>query len=110
MMTLDKINYGADAIRPYGPGKFDSMMDSFVYGLSLDGCDEETGSVEEDGWYGLLRGWTIPSDADLTKDERAVFASHVGAIICEDSQGFVTVDYYATPEELNEAWNAIESA
>jgi hypothetical protein len=37
-------------IRPYGPGKFDTMLDAYVYDVSLDGgCDDEVGSVEENG-------------------------------------------------------------
>jgi len=44
----------SEGIRPYGPGKFDTVLDAYVYELSLAGCDDEMG---EDGrWYGLLKG------------------------------------------------------
>ena len=45
-----------DEIRSYGPGKFSTILDSYVYSVSLDGgCDEEEGSVDECGaWYGIM--------------------------------------------------------
>ena len=45
----------ANGIRSYGPGKFSTVLDSYVYELSLDGGpDEEAGSVDEGGWYGFM--------------------------------------------------------
>lgn len=40
MMTEQK----TDGIRPYGPGKFDTILDAYVYSVSCDGgCDDECG-------------------------------------------------------------------
>jgi hypothetical protein len=34
-------------IRAYGSGKFATVLDSYVYQVSVDeGCDEETGSTD----------------------------------------------------------------
>jgi hypothetical protein len=102
-------------IRPYGPGKFNTILDSYVYSVSLDGgCDEETGDANYSGWYGLMRnGHTIFRDHDphlesLNDDERDKLTSCAGVILREDSNGFVYVDYYNTNEDLDRAWSAIE--
>lgn len=99
-------------IRPYGPGKFNTILDSYVYSVSLDGgCDDETGDVAESGlWCGMMRnGHTIfrdhdPSLESLNDDEREKLTSCAGVILHEDSNGFVSVSYYATDEELDAAW------
>ena len=66
--------------------KFDSELAERLYDLSLESSqDEECGRVDENGhWYGLFR------------EEKA--------ILCEDSQGFVSASEYDTGEELEEAW------
>ena len=107
-----------DTIRPYGPGKFDTILDSYVYSVSLDGgCDSECGSVDETGrWYGMMRGSLSLSHADkrdcdyfdLNSAERAELTKYAGVIVSEDSQGFVSVEYFKTTEELDEAWSEIE--
>src|SRR3984957_15456902 len=102
----------ANDIRPYGPGKFNTILDSYVYSVSLDGgCDEEEGSVDECGaWYGIMRnGRTIFRDHDplletLNSSEQEKLTSSAGVILYEDSNGFVYVSYYATDDELNAEW------
>jgi len=102
-------------IRPYGPGKFSTVLDSYVYSVSLDGgCDEESGDVSECGeWYGVMRnGGTIFRDHDpmldtLTAEEQEKLTSSAGVILREDSNGFVSVDYYGTAESLETAWSQI---
>jgi hypothetical protein len=102
-------------IRPYGPGKFSTILDSYVYSVSLDGgCDEEAGDSSEGCWYGLMRnGRTIFRDHDpmlesLNDDEREKLTSCAGVILSEDSQGFVYVTYYNTTAELDAAWRQVE--
>jgi hypothetical protein len=105
----------ADTIRPYGPGKFNTILDSYVYSVSLDGgCDEEEGNVSESGeWYGVMRhGRTIFRDPDplletLNTAEQDKLTSSAGVILREDSNGFVSVDYYDTDEALEVAWSQI---
>jgi hypothetical protein len=105
----------ANFIRPYGPGKFSTILDSYVYSVSLDGdCDEEEGSVSECGaWYGIMRnGRTIFRDHDplletLNTAEQDQLTSSAGVILHEDSNGFVSVTYYDTDESLETAWSQI---
>lgn len=103
-------------IRPYGPGKFNTILDAYVYSVSLDGgCDSEAGDVSEYGeWYGLMRnGRTIFRDNDpflepLNDEEREHLTSSAGVIIREDSQGFVFVNYFDSEENLDKKWAEIE--
>jgi hypothetical protein len=103
-------------LRPYGPGKFNTMLDAYIYKLSLNGCDDETGSVDEIGeWYGLLKGiqvdgpfCDVAAAAELTDDEKQVLREHkAGCIVAADSQGFVDVTYYATRKALDKSWRQL---
>jgi hypothetical protein len=102
-------------IRSCGPGKFSTILDSYVYSVSLDGgCDDETGDVAETGvWYGLMRhGRTIFRDHDpqlesLNDDEQEKLTGCAGVIVSEDSSGFVAVVYYDTDEQLDQAWREV---
>jgi hypothetical protein len=104
-----------DTIRPHGPGKFSTILDSYVYSVSLDGgCDEEEGNVSECGeWSGIMRnGRTIFRDHDplletLNPAEQEKLTSSAGVILREASQGFVSVDYYDTDDSLELAWSQI---
>ena len=102
-------------IRPYGPGKFNTILDAYVYQVSLDGgCDAECGDANATGWYGMMRnGRTIfrdhdPSLESLNEEEREKLTSSAGVIIREDSDGFVCITYYDTNEALDAAWAEIE--
>ena len=105
-----------DPIRQYGLGKFNTIVDSYVYQVSLDGGpDLELGSVSENGiWYGMMRhGLTIFHDNDpmletLNDSEQELLTSSAGVIITEDSQGFVNVDYFEDMADLDKAWSRIE--
>lgn len=102
-------------IRPYGPGKFNTILDSYVYSVSLDGgCDMECGESDAMGWYGMMRhGHTIFRDHDpmletLNTEEQDKLTSCAGVILSEQSQGFVYVTYYDSIPELDAAWAEIE--
>jgi hypothetical protein len=106
----------ADGVRPYGPGKFSTVLDSYVYSVSLDGgCDEEEGDSDAGIWYGLMRnGRTIFKDHDpfletLNSAEQEQLMSCAGVILYQDSNGFVGVTYYDTNKELNTAWADVVS-
>jgi hypothetical protein len=114
-------NKKEDEIRTCGPGKFNTILDSYIYTTSLDGCDDEAGSGQ-DQWVGLLRG-PIPckgSDMDVWAAARIdgwdLNAAEIrqlneceGIIIREDSSGFVDVEYYDTARELELAWVLIQA-
>lgn len=105
------------SIRRYGPGKFDTILDSYVYTVSLDGGgDEEAGDVSTTNWYGLLRGNLRESveriakeDKDKLTKEEADFLDEnsAGAIIEENDQGFVSVEYFGGPKRLEAEWDKI---
>lgn len=99
-------------IRRYGPGKFNTILDSYVYSLSLDGDDWQEGDVSEQGV--VCSGVTLGPEAleyveklaaeakdTLTQEERDLIRDSYGAILSENEQGFVAVDYYDTKKEYD---------
>jgi hypothetical protein len=106
------------SIRRYGPGKFDTVLDSYVYVVSMDGTDEELGEAETFGWYGLMYGGRDLVDAvesevedaddELTDAEREQLAAAQGVLLHEDEHGFVGVTYFDTKDELRKEWQAVE--
>lgn len=102
-------------IRPYGPGKFNTILDQYVYSVSLyGGADEEESYGDGSGWYGLMRhGRSIFRDHDpmletLNVDEQELLTSSAGVILYEDSNGFVYVTYYDTDSQLDAAWAKVQ--
>lgn len=101
-------------LRGYGPGKFDTMLDSFLYTLDPD---DEIGDSQELGWFGIYRGLEVHEVAaaagldkeKLTSAEREFIEGSVGAIAGEDNQGFVSVDYFEDEEEMESRWDEIEA-
>lgn len=109
-----------EGIRPYGPGKFATILDSHAYGVTLDGgVDEEASYPEGDGWYGLI--WlddtvrdVVCTDAEnadqaLTEEEEDLLDESVAVIFFERSDGIVEVDWYMLPKEAEKAWSDIIS-
>ena len=97
------------ALRPYGPGKFDTMLDSALYNASGDGfLDEECGESHSTGWYGIIRepsGALLRQRRDgMTSAEWEFAVRHAGAILSEDSQGFVHVEWFEKKADLDTAW------
>ena len=81
----------------YGPGKFEgcgnyALLAQYLY----EACDYDIGSSDELGWYGRFDG-TVKNVPIL-------------AIVSEDSQGFVDVEYFNDTGSLNSAWKEIEKA
>lgn len=65
--TVDLLSDTEHALVPT-PGKFEGTTDERIaqalYSLSLDGmCDEQRGSVDEEGWYGLIGRFVIWEDS-----------------------------------------------
>lgn len=87
-----------------GPGKFEGQLQltERLYEMLLEGgADDEMGSVDQNGEaYSLFLG--------LTSKE---VGGHIGtiraAILCEDSQGFVSGRYFDTDAEAETAWKRI---
>lgn len=104
----------ANDIRSYGPGKFSTIVDSYVYQVTLGGnCDDECGDSSCGSWYGLMRGGSSifldhdPFQEPLNDAERDLLNGCAGVIVREDNDGFVCVDYIDTDDELDRKWDAI---
>jgi hypothetical protein len=105
----------AEKLRPYPhSGKFEGglVIDEAIYDLAGHCSDASEGDVQEHGHaYELIRApinLDVADAPDLTPDERAYLLSlEGGAIISEDSQGFVSVAYYDTTEAIDAAWDRI---
>lgn len=101
----------SQGIRSYGLTKFQTILDQYVYQVSLDGgCDDEIGSSDWGSWYGLMRhGRTIFRDHDpfletLNQAEQEKLTGSAGVILREDSDGFVAVHYFQDEKNLDAAW------
>lgn len=106
-------------VRPYTNfGKYEGgyAIDPYIHGLTLDGfCDEEYGSVTENGmWYGIIRGPISVSASDrenndMTESEISFLSSIAGIIAQESDVGFVGIKYYVSQEEFDNDTKKIEA-
>jgi hypothetical protein len=108
----------ADEIRSYGPGKFNTILDSAVWNLAQDGVDEELAD-QGYGWRGKLTtaqdsalgdevNNNVP-DPTLNPAEIEFLNLQVGAILTETTDGHVDVEYFEDAEALQLRWAEIES-
>lgn len=106
-------------IRRYGPGKFNTILDSVIYEMIGDGMgDESCGDVSEVGFYAekISLGKDAVKEAErigaeddgLTDEEVEMVRDSVGAIMVENDQGFVTVDYYDNEKEFEKDWEEVQ--
>lgn len=108
-------------IRRYGPGKYNTILDSYVDQMAGEGMGEGgVGDVSEVGFYaeGILLGPEALSEVEriakenkdtLTDEERDLIKESYGAIVTENEQGFVAVDYYEEKEEYEGDLDELES-
>ena len=82
--------------------KFSSDADEFVWEISMDGGIEEFGSVDEGGWYGRIEFSNKDIAYLLPMGIEANFA-----IISEDDQGFVSVEYFQDADQCQYEWEQI---
>ena len=68
------------------------------------GQDEELGDVEGFGWYALF---TFENEAEA---QQFCCPGMVGAILSQESQGFVSCDTYKKKAALAKSWDALEVA
>lgn len=89
-------------------GKFASAIDEFVWAMSLDGCEDEAGSVEFGaGWFGMLH--FCNDEAAAFRDDGWFATSPFGAIVHEDGFGFVGVEFFGGHDEIVRAWAEVEA-
>ena len=80
----------------YGPGKFEACGNySHIAQYIYDNVGHSIGDSESFGWYGQFNG--------------QIKHVRVFAIVSEDSQGFVDVDYFDDEKSLNKAWDKLET-
>ena len=83
-------SHTVETIRPYGPGKFNTMLDAYVYAVSMDGgCDDEHTNDDLSGhWYGMMKdGSTIFRDHDPFLETLKRRTTSTGVVLFEDSIG-----------------------
>lgn len=107
-------------IRRYGPGKFNTILDSYLYEMTLDGTCESVGDVSEVGFFAnkVELGPEVLTDVEkiaqqgdddyLTPEEKDLIKESVGAIVVESEQGLVTVDYYDDKKEFDKDWAEVQ--
>lgn len=79
-------------------GKFDSEVDEFVHGLTLDGTSETIGDVQN--------CHAAETFVEIGEGDEYDRVRHAFAIVAEDSRGFVDVDYFDTQWQAMRAWKA----
>ena len=97
------------------PGKFEGEAQyvEYLYALSLDGVDEECGSVDAAGYACKLDGpFELDRFAEImgrepTAAERKLLTEAVGAILVENFQGFVHGELYYSADEFERSWAEI---
>lgn len=95
----------------YALSKFYYNIDAYLYSM---GADEETGESEYGGWYGLFAGPFEPSvddikEHDLTEDDIQYLSHMAGAILRENSQGFVSSTHYENNDDLCTSWSVVNT-
>lgn len=100
------------------PGKYDSPRDELLHRIVLDGrADDTVGDVQTwgqiyDGLSGLPRQ-SIQDDFGDVLDELGLsaeaFPDGASWIVCENSDGLISVDEFATEADYQEAINALEN-
>lgn len=100
-------------IRPYGPGKYNQLIDSHASAVALDlGSDEEL-SLEQGGYYALIRvdrafRKAVEEKEELTDEEYELLRVTEAIIFYERSDGIVEAEWFDDVEEANDEWAAIE--
>ena len=103
-----------EQIRPYGPGKFATQVDAYVYALAQEGLNDEFTSTDQH-WFGLLKADAttplydkdVETQVELNEAEKRFLTSKAGAVLDEDTDGNVTVEYFNTIEDLTTYWDGL---
>jgi hypothetical protein len=114
----DQPDYGG-GLRAYGHGKFNTLLDSYIYDCACDGTwGELAGDSETSGSYAsvelgphavrLIREKAKSNGDKLNAAEEHKIRSSYGAICREGSQGFVDCSYYRTKKAFKQAWDKVE--
>lgn len=110
--VCEELRRGGVRVNPRRPGKFEGSgaIGEFLYALSMEwGVDEECGDSSGPGWAGLLYGPFPKEEMDeLDPEEKHALGRSAGAIVFEDSQGFVDVEYeFPNQAKLYDRWHEV---
>ena len=97
------------------PGRFEGEAEfvEYLYALSLDGVDEECGSVDAAGYACKLDGpfelgrFVEIMGREPTVAEKKLLTEAVGAILIENFQGFVHGELFVNMDEYERSWAEI---
>jgi hypothetical protein len=118
-MSTNLKRFAAEGLRPYGPGKFNTVLDSLIYYVANDHTADIVGDSET-GSYSKLPWITVEELNDAAKDDQGiepltpeevayVNKNQGGYIMSEDSQGFVTIQGYADESERDSEFDRISN-
>ena len=103
-LTLSLTDYDAwhreNPMSRYSGPAAEKLWDSSIEA----GQEDELGNVEGFGWYALF------TFADEAEAQQFCCPGMVGAILSQESQGFVSCDTYKETATLNKAWDRLEVA
>lgn len=104
-------------LRPYDGHKYKLLVDMLAHEASVNGWEEDT--LEHDGRLVVTRvtsAWNMADlyeftgegDVTLNCDEQRLIMNSAEFFVFEDDQGFVTVSWFRTMAESNQAWLELE--
>ncbi len=102
---------------PRGVGKFLDTIEEMVYGCDHD---QQAGSVDENGWYGMVSGMTLPEarqcaeqqDIDMRDFNNDVqqYNWPLNAIIRESGDGSITMETFKNNRDMMKVWRQVEES
>jgi hypothetical protein len=85
-----------------GPGKFEDSVDEWVYDTIQEGGFDDI--LSDDVGGDSIALVTAPESVWVSGDAPIDKMEFQGAILFENMQGMVSVDYFETVGEANQAW------
>ena len=91
---------------PYGPGKFSTDVDAWLYARTLHGgADEQLTVGEGAGWYGLVH---FDAEEQTILNTIEGYQTCIGCIMFERSDGIVEIEYFSDPHLFKTRWKVLE--
>jgi len=101
-----------ETIRPYGSGKFRTLLDAAYYEVGLCRGPEDDGDYEWSPRHTLMSGWQLKDFAPgaLNAAEINFLTAHPAGAIVTEANGHVCIDYYADADRMWADWRAVTRA
>ena len=95
----------------YGPGKFDLQIDTLAYEAIMHGVNDSCGDVDTIGehisFVSMLPGHYHYNIEKLSITDVTFLNAQRAAIVSEDSQGFVRVEWFEDADAARKKFDAI---